>query len=84
MSKDDGNRAREENGYDEVRALARRHGAAAIDGLLDLGTKANSEAVKLAALRELLDRGFGRVPAASGPGDSTTFCYLIVDDGYDA
>jgi hypothetical protein len=66
----------------DVGALARSHGPAAIAALLQLGTGASSEAVQLAALRELLERGFGRVSAAARSEKGETLCYLMLDDGY--
>jgi len=44
----------------ELRALARAHAADAIEELARLAVKAKSEAVRIAAIRELLDRGFGK------------------------
>ena len=44
----------------EVRELARAHGAGAIAELARLALKAKSEAVRVAACRELLDRGYGK------------------------
>jgi hypothetical protein len=64
-------------------ALARSHGPAAIAELLRLGIEATSEPVRLAALRELLERGFGRISAAAGSEKGETLCYLMLDDGYD-
>jgi hypothetical protein len=44
----------------EVRELARAHGAGAVAELGRLALKAKSEAVRVAACRELLDRGYGK------------------------
>jgi hypothetical protein len=44
----------------ELRALARAHAADAIEELARLAVKAKSETARVAAIRELLDRGFGK------------------------
>jgi hypothetical protein len=44
----------------EVQELARRHAPAAIVELARLAAKAKSETARIAAIRELLDRGYGR------------------------
>jgi hypothetical protein len=46
-----------------IRKLARRYAPDAIDQLARLGLKAKSEHTRIAAIRELLDRGYGRVSA---------------------
>ena len=43
-----------------LRELARQHAPAAINELVRLATKAESEVVRVAAIRELLDRGYGK------------------------
>jgi hypothetical protein len=48
-----------------LRELARRHAPEAIKELARLATKARSEATRVAAIRELLDRGYGK------PGSDT-------------
>jgi hypothetical protein len=63
----------------KIRALAREAGAEALSGLLGLARDAKSESVKLAAIKELLDRGFGRASSET-PGGATM--HLMVDDGY--
>ena len=45
----------------ELRALARAHAPDAIKELARLAIKAKSEAARVAAIRELLDRGYGKV-----------------------
>lgn len=55
----------------ELRTLAQAHGAEAIARLVELMTHAESETARIAAARELLDRGYGKVTQAvemSGPG----------------
>ena len=44
----------------ELRDLARAHAPAAIQELARLAMKAKSETARIAAIRELLDRGFGK------------------------
>ena len=44
----------------DVRALAEKYGPKAIAELARLATKAKSEATRVAAIRELLDRAYGR------------------------
>jgi len=44
----------------EVRELALEHGPTALKNLVMLSQKAKSESVKLAAIREILDRAYGR------------------------
>jgi hypothetical protein len=43
-----------------LRELARKHAPAAIKELGRLATKAESEVVRVTAIRELLDRGYGK------------------------
>jgi hypothetical protein len=65
----------------EIRARLREAGIAAIEELLRLARGAQSESVQLAAIKELLDRGFGRAAAAPGEGTGGGV-HLLVDDGY--
>src|SRR6476620_6352360 len=44
----------------ELRALTRAHAPAAIAELARLAVKARSEPVRVVAIRELLDRGYGK------------------------
>ena len=44
----------------ELRALARAYGPDAINELARLAGKAKSETARVAAIRELLDRGYGK------------------------
>jgi hypothetical protein len=67
----------------EIRELARQFGPAGIAKLAEMaglapGTPAEAEAVRVAAIKELLDRGFGKAPLpisgdAEGPPVSITF-----------
>jgi hypothetical protein len=47
----------------ELRDLAREHAHAAIEELARLALKARNEALRVSAIRELLDRGCGKVTA---------------------
>lgn len=54
----------------EVKALASKHGPAAIKELSRLATHAESEAARVSAIKELLDRAYGKSVQAvehSGP-----------------
>jgi hypothetical protein len=75
------------NGADEpdaesaaLRKQAREGGRDAMAVLLVLAREAKSESVKLAAVKELLDRGFGR--AAQGDPAGAVIAHLVIDDGY--
>ena len=46
----------------ELRELARAHAPEAIKELARLAVKAKSESARISAIRELLDRGFGKPP----------------------
>ncbi len=48
----------------ELRELARQHTPAAIEELARLALKARNEAVRISAIRELLDRGYGKAPTS--------------------
>ena len=50
----------------EVRELARAHCPDAIKELARLASKAKSETARIAAIRELLDRGYGKAVQAEG------------------
>jgi hypothetical protein len=54
----------------------------AMAALLKLTIDAQSESVKLAAIKELLDRGFGRVTAVDQAGG--VIAHLMVEDGYES
>lgn len=66
----------------KIRALAREAGSEAIAALLGLARDSQSESVKLAAIKELLDRGFGRPAAAPSESAGGITAHLLVDDGY--
>ena len=65
-----------------LKTLTRAHGEAAVDELARLASAAASESVKLAAIKELLDRGFGRAPQAQGENTAGSTTHVMVDDGY--
>jgi len=44
----------------DIKALAQTHGEAAIKELHRIATTAENDATRVAAIRELLDRGFGK------------------------
>ena len=66
----------------EVRALARRAGPGAIRTLVEIASGTESGSVRLSALKELLDRGFGRPAAAPSESGAAATAHLVVDDGY--
>lgn len=55
----------------EIKMLAREHGADAIQALANILVRTDSDAARIAAAKELLDRGYGKSTAVqelSGPG----------------
>lgn len=52
----------------EIKALAQKHGAAAVERLAYLMTRAESEQAQVAACKEMLDRAYGK-PAQAIVGD---------------
>ncbi len=50
----------------EIRALARRHTASALEALIEIATRGSSENARVAAANALLDRGWGK-PASTPP-----------------
>lgn len=65
-----------------LKTLTRSHGETAVTELARLAVDAESEAVRLAAIKELLDRGFGRAPTAQAENAGGITAYVTVDDGY--
>jgi hypothetical protein len=66
----------------DVRDLARQHAPGAIKELARLCLKARSEAVRVAAIKELLDRGYGRavqfgLGSGGDEGDSGTLTVIV-------
>jgi hypothetical protein len=65
----------------ELQELARRHAPEVIEELARLAVKARSETARIAAGRELLDRGFGRARQSlevSEPGEN--IIRMLLDD----
>lgn len=48
----------------DIKALAQKHTPAALKTLVDVMGKSESDAARVAAARELLDRGHGKAPQA--------------------
>lgn len=65
---------------DALRAQAREAAGAAMGKLRELACGAVSEAVRLGAIKELLDRGFGRTAQSDPTG--TVVAHFMIDDGY--
>jgi hypothetical protein len=73
----------------EVHELARQHVPAAIKELARLALKARSEAVRVAAARELLDRAYGKaiqtvegsLQQGSVPNELPLVQFIFSDDG---
>lgn len=55
----------------DVKAMARKHGPAVIDGMWRIFQRADSDAAKIAAGKELLDRAYGKAAQPVGGGDGT-------------
>ena len=65
----------------ETRELARLHVPEALAELARLARAADSESVKLAAIKEILDRAHGRPAASVGEG-AGGLRHVLVSDGY--
>jgi hypothetical protein len=65
---------------EEMRRVAREAGPEALKELMNLAKSSQSESIKLAAIKELLDRGFGR--AVQNDKSGGTVAHLLIDDGY--
>lgn len=64
-----------------IQELARAHGPRAIQAIAELATGSQDEKIRLAAWRELLDRGYGRAPQAiTGEGGEGP-AVIIIDSG---
>lgn len=61
----------------EVRRLARMHTGEAIDRLVEL-MRSSDERIAFAAIRELLDRGYGRSPATNDDDQPLTGPMILV------
>lgn len=53
----------------DVKAMAQKHGPECIAGLALLAKTAESEQARIAAMRELLDRAYGKAPQALTDAD---------------
>lgn len=60
----------------EIKAVAQKHGPAAIRELVRLMTEAESDAARVAAIKELLDRAYGK--SAPSPEEREDAKNLIV------
>lgn len=69
----------------EIKELAQEYGPDAIDKLWAIAKKSKSDPAKVAAIRELLDRGYGK-PAQSMTlkGDSDNPLMIVSKDQKDA
>jgi hypothetical protein len=65
-----------------LKTLTRTHGETAVTELVRLAAGAESESVRLAAIKELLDRGFGRAPQTQAESAAGATMHVLVDDGY--
>jgi hypothetical protein len=65
----------------ETRELARLHVPQALEELARLARAAESETIRVTAIKEILDRAHGRPAAALGES-SGGFLHVLVDDGY--
>ena len=65
-----------------LKSLTRVHGETAVMELARLAAESSSDSVKLAAIKELLDRGFGRAPVAQSETAAGVTAHVMVDDGY--
>ena len=66
----------------ELKALARDYAPAALAELGRLAIEAESEAARLSAIKEILERAYGRAPLATAEGVKGQLQYVLVDDGY--
>jgi len=68
----------------EIQELARQHAPSAIAELARLALKAKSETARIAAIRELLDRGYGRsrqaLEVAAPAGDALDLLRLMMEE----
>jgi hypothetical protein len=54
----------------DIKELARAHGPEVVEGLVRLFREADSDAAKIAAAREILDRGYGKATQPVAGDDS--------------
>lgn len=71
----------------EIKALAQQHGPEAIEKLVQIVRESENDAAKISAIKELLDRGFGKAAQAvivngdeeGGPVQFSVIKRVIVD-----
>ena len=63
----------------EIKALAQKHGPEALKELVRLAKNGKMEATRVSAIRELLDRAYGKSPQAiiGGDDDSEPIKHLV-------
>jgi hypothetical protein len=64
----------------EIKALAQSYGAEAIKMLVELARDAESDAVRVSAIKELLDRGYGKSPQPIETPDGPLAILVLKDD----
>lgn len=64
----------------EIRQLARSHCAEAIEGIIRLAKVGDTDAVKLAAMKELLDRGLGKATQLLGQDDEAAPLFRVSNE----
>lgn len=61
----------------DIKALAQKHGEAAIKGLLSIAETSKQEATKVIAWKELLDRGYGKSSQAIDISGNVTITTMV-------
>lgn len=62
----------------DIKEICRGHGPEVIEGLLRLSKEADSDASKIAASKEILDRAYGKArQPLDGPGQDGSFEHII-------
>jgi len=64
----------------ELRELARAHAPEAIEELARLAMKARSESARVAAIRELLDRGYGKPTQFLATDNEASWKHMTLDE----
>jgi len=69
----------------EIQAIAREYGPDAVEKLWRIAGKSKSDSAKVAAIRELLDRGYGKAPQSMTlKGDPANPLMIVSKDQKDA
>jgi len=76
-----GTRAYDGEALEQIDEVARLHETDALASLTQLARIADSESVRVAAIREILDRAHERPGAATGER-AVSVRHVLVDDGY--